>query len=667
MELIKVKGIGEKTNKLFNKLKLYTTEDLLNYYPRNYDMYEKPVCVKEIDNKLIIAIEGTVLKNPDMKQVRNLTIISTNIRDDNGDIIKVTWFNMPYLKNTLKYSMKYVFRGRIKYVNNMPTLEQPEIYPLGKYDEKLNTLQPLYSLTKGLTNNLVTKTVKNILEEEEIDDYLTEEYRQKYNLCNKKHAYKNIHFPRNFEELKTARRRIVFDEFFDFIFRMRKLKEKETKIPNQYIINDFSVSEKVKCSLKFELTNAQKKVLGDMKKDFSGEFTSMRLIQGDVGSGKTIVAFLMMLDFANAGLQSAIMAPTEVLAEQHFDTMVSLLRDNNLDFGVELLTGSMTQKQKKDVYNRIKSGKSKLIIGTHALFQDKVEYDRLALVIIDEQHRFGVLQRSKLMTKGIKPHGVVMSATPIPRTLALILYGDLDISVIDELPSNRLGIKNCVVTKEYRPNAYKFIEKEVNNGRQAYVICPMVEENDTLEAENVVDYAEKLKKELSGNICISYLHGKMKAEEKNEILRKFSKNEIQVLVSTTVIEVGINVPNATIMMVENSERFGLSSLHQLRGRVGRGEYQSYCIFVSSSNDKEKLSKLEVLNKSNDGFYIASEDLKMRGPGDFFGIRQSGDMQFSMADIYSDAEQLKMASEAVDEYVSSGYELIDKKVNDDIVY
>ena len=666
MELLSIKGVGEKTKGLLNKLKIENVKDLIEYYPRNYDIYEPPVCIKDIDNKLVIAVEGVILKNPELKKVKNLDILSTVIRDDNNDRIKVTWFNMPYLKNQIKYSMRYIFRGRIKYINGVPVLEQPEIFQLGRYDEKLNSLQPLYSLTKGLTNNGISKIMKEAVMEYEFKDYLPESYRIKYNVCDYKWAIRKIHFPADFEELKVARKRLVFDEFFAFIYNMKRLKEKEIKLPNQYIINNYNVSSEVEGNLGFKLTKAQKTVLEDIKSDISSKYTMQRLIQGDVGSGKTIVAFLTMFDFANAGLQSAMMAPTEVLAEQHYNNICELIEKNSLDYEAVLLTGAVTGKNRKNIYEKIESGKALLIIGTHAIFQEAVNYNRLGLVIIDEQHRFGVIQRANLMAKGSVPHVMVMSATPIPRTLAIILYGDMDISVINELPANRLAIKNCVVTKEYRKNAYRFIEKEVANGHQAYVICPMVEESDTLEAENVIDYSEVLKANLNKNIKIEYLHGKMKPAQKNEILRRFEKNEVNVLVSTTVIEVGINVPNATIMMVENSERFGLSSLHQLRGRIGRGDAQGYCIFVSGTSNKDKIKKLEILNKSNDGFFIASEDLKLRGPGDFFGVRQSGDMQFQLADIYTDANVLKDVSKAVEEYMADGLEFIDKKFNDDIV-
>ena len=371
-----------------------------------------------------------------------------------------------------------------------------------------------------------------------------------------------------------------------------------------------------------------------------------RLIQGDVGSGKTIIAILALLQAAYNGCQGALMVPTEVLARQHFESMQKLFTENGIDKVPVLVTGSMTAKEKRLAYEKIASHEADIIVGTHALIQEKVVYDRLALVITDEQHRFGVGQRELLSNKGNTPHVLVMSATPIPRTLAIILYGDLDISVIDELPAGRQEIKNCVVDISYRPKAYAFIQKQVEMGHQAYVICPMVEPSEMIEAENVVDYTKTLKKVFPESISVEYLHGKMKAKEKNKIMERFAAGEIDVLVSTTVIEVGVNVPNATVMMIENAERFGLAQLHQLRGRVGRGKAQSFCIMVNGNGGKDTMERLDIMNRSNDGFYIASEDLKLRGPGDIFGVRQSGELEFKLADIFTDANLLKQVSEEV---------------------
>ena len=422
--------------------------------------------------------------------------------------------------------------------------------------------------------------------------------------------------------------------------------------------------------LPYALTNAQKKVIAEIRADFQGKKAMNRLIQGDVGSGKTIVALIGLLDTVFAGYQGALMAPTEVLAVQHYESICGMFEKYGINIRAELLTGSMTAKEKRQAYERIELGISKIIIGTHAIIQERVIYQKLAFVITDEQHRFGVKQREKLSDKGESPHIMVMSATPIPRTLAIIMYGDLDISVIDELPKGRLPIKNCVVGRDYRLNAYKFITNQVNQGRQCYVICPMVEESENLDAVDVVSYTDILREHLPETVKVEYLHGKMRPALKNQIMEQFAKNEIQVLVSTTVIEVGVNVPNATVMMVENAERFGLASLHQLRGRVGRGDFQSYCIFVSGSDKPEARERLEILNKSNDGFEIANWDLKLRGPGDFFGIRQSGDMDFKIGDIYSDAQTLKEAADAANyveehkrEIEAGAMQMLENKLDD----
>ncbi len=380
----------------------------------------------------------------------------------------------------------------------------------------------------------------------------------------------------------------------------------------------------------------------------TGDYLMSRLIQGDVGSGKTILAFLALFLAAGNGWQGCLMVPTEVLAVQHMEAIQKQICEQKLPFYAELLTGSMTAKQKREACGRIVSGESQIIIGTHAVFQEKIQYKNLALVITDEQHRFGVRQRESLSEKGDMPHVMVMSATPIPRTLAVILYGDLDISVVNELPANRLPVKNCVVDTSYRPKAYRFIEKQVKMGHQAYIICPMVEESEQIEAEDVISYTEKLRSTLPQDITVSYLHGKMKPAKKNEIMEAFVKNEIQVLVSTTVIEVGVNVPNASVMMIENAERFGLAQLHQLRGRVGRGDAQSYCILCYGKDGEKTKKRLEILNKSNDGFYIANEDLRLRGPGDLFGIRQSGELAFRIGDVFQDAAILQEANDAAND-------------------
>ena len=642
MRILEVKGIGEKTEKLFQKLGVYTTDDLIEFYPRNYDMYQAPIRVFELDNQSVAAFHCVIVTTPVIRQVRKLSILILNAKDEDGENITVKWYNMPFLKNKFRIGQHYVFRGKVSKNNfygkdrnnGKITLEQPEIYLPEEYAGKQGALSPIYRLTEGLSNKIVTKSVKQVIENEFAGyEFLAEEILQKYHLMGYQTAILKIHFPETEEEMQEARRRLAFNEFFLFLMALHRFKEEEGVVLNEYPVDDFKRTDAFLESLPYELTGAQKKVIVQMRNDFSGKRPMNRLIQGDVGSGKTIVALTGLMDIAFQGYQGALMAPTEVLAVQHYESISKMLEENNIPLRVELLTGSMKAKEKRQAYERIELGISDIIIGTHAIIQDAVRYYNLALVITDEQHRFGVKQREKLSDKGLYPHIMVMSATPIPRTLAIILYGDLDVSVIDELPVGRQPVKN------------RFLAEQVHQGHQCYVICPMIEENENLESADVISYAEILRENLPDDIRVEYLHGKMPPGRKNEIMECFAANEIQVLVSTTVIEVGVNVPNATVMMVENAERFGLASLHQLRGRVGRGKAQSYCIFISTSDKAETKKRLEILNKSNDGFEIADWDLRLRGPGDFFGIRQSGDMDFKIADIYSDAKTLQEAAEA----------------------
>ena len=645
-----LKGVGEKTEKLFQKVGIYDTDDLLHYYPRNYDEYETPVDIAELKEGTVQAVSAAVCSGVYVNSVRGRQIISVNIADQSGKF-PVVWFNLPYLKKTLRKGSWFVFRGRIVRKQGKLEMEHPEIFTPSAYEEILHNLQPIYGLTAGLSNKTVVKMVTQLLEDLPMQsEYLPEELRERYGLADVNYALKTIHFPKNKEELLVSRKRLVFDEFLLFILSVRRMKEKAEETPNCFPVKETWLTEEVIERLPYSLTNAQLNAWHEIERDLAGRTMMSRLVQGDVGSGKTILAFLAMFLVADNGYQAALMAPTEVLARQHYEGFLKLMEEQGLSFPTILLTGSDTAKEKRIAYERIASGEASIIIGTHALIQEKVEYANLALVITDEQHRFGVKQREALTTRGNPPNVLVMSATPIPRTLAIILYGDLDISVIDELPAKRLPIKNCVVNTSYRPKAYSFAE-----GRQCYVICPMVEESEEMEAENVLDYTQKLKENLPSDIRIEYLHGKMKPKEKNRVMESFAAGEIQVLVSTTVVEVGVNVPNATVMMVENAERFGLAQLHQLRGRVGRGEYQSYCIFIQGNQDQIS-KRLEILNKSNDGFYIAGEDLKLRGPGDLFGIRQSGDMEFRIGDIYNDSTILKEASEAAEEILSLDPEL-----------
>ena len=662
MKITELKGIGEKYAQLLGRLSVYTVEDLVGLYPRDYELYQEPAFISTLSpdyENTNVIIDGVVSKKIDVYHTGKLAVISTFINDENGDRIKCTWFNMPFLKSSLKLGMRYIFRGRFVIKNGIKILEQPQMYTRSQYSEIEGTMQPIYPLTKGLSNKTVANAVHQALEK--FDAGLEKEYipgyvRQKNELAEHNYAVVNIHFPKSMEDYIQARKRLAFEEFFLFVLAVRSLRNSNERIPNGYIIQNDSRTDDFIEKLPFSLTNGQKSAWTEVKKNMSGKGLMSRLIQGDVGSGKTIIAVLALMNTAYAGYQAAMMVPTEVLAKQQYDSITKMFNNMGVELNVSLLVGSMTAAAKRKVYEDIENGSTDIVIGTHAVIQEKVIFKNLALVITDEQHRFGVNQRRDLSDKGNNPHILVMSATPIPRTLAIIVYGDLDISVIDELPAERLPIKNCVVDESYRPNAYKFIENQVHAGRQAYVICPMVEDSENIEAENVIDYAKKLSGELPDDIKVEYLHGKMKASQKNEIMEKFSKNEINVLVSTTVIEVGVNVPNATVMMVENAERFGLAQLHQLRGRVGRGGFQSYCIFVSGNKSKKTKDRLEILNKTNDGFKIAEEDLKLRGPGDFFGVRQSGDFDFGIADIYTDAKVLKSASEAAGEVLDKDPEL-----------
>lgn len=642
--ILELKGIGEKTASAFGRLGIRSVDSLITMYPRYYLTYEDPVLIDELEVGQRASVAVRITSDVNIRYIKRMKIVTCLGKDVTGTLT-LTWYNMPYLKKQLHRGQDYIFTGTPVFKNGRMTMEHPEIFTEETYKAQQETLQPVYPLISGLTNKVVSKAVKQTEDYiKNIPEYLPEQILSKYRPMNYSDAIWNIHFPESREKLIEAKKRLIFDEFFIFMSAMHMISYDEQGEQSSYLIGECKEAESLIKNLPYELTGAQKRTLKEMKHDIVSGKVMNRLVQGDVGSGKTILAVILLLMCAKAGYQGVLMAPTEVLARQHYETFQELLNP----FGIHtvLLTGAAKAREKREIYEQIKAHEADIIIGTHALIQDKVEYDKLALVITDEQHRFGVRQREKLSLKGEKPHVLVMSATPIPRTLAIILYGDLDVSLIDEVPANRLPIKNCVVNTSYRPTAYRFMEKQVKEGRQIYVICPMVEESEAMEGENVIQYAEMLRRNLSPSIRIEYLHGKMKAAQKQKIMDDFSIGTIDVLVSTTVIEVGVNVPNATVMMVENAERFGLAQLHQLRGRVGRGEHQSYCIFMTGSKKKETMQRLEVLNKSNDGFYIANEDLKLRGPGDFFGVRQSGMMDFVLADIYTNADIMKQAADAV---------------------
>lgn len=648
-----MKGVGEKTAALFEKLHVYTAEELVFYYPRDYEQFSDPVSLDRAPAEEITAVEGYLAGNVATRHVRGLSITTFQAACEGGEL-HLTYFNMPYLKNSLKRGRPYIFRGCLHRRKDRFVMEQAKIYKPEEYGKLTDCMQPRYATTKGLTNNAVTKAVKQAVGLVDLSkDPLPEKIRATEGFPSFREAVEQMHFPTGRETLLAARRRLVFDEFFRFILVLRRMREDNERTKSLHPMIEVAQTKRLIEALPYRLTKAQQRVWAEIQTDLTSEYAMNRLVQGDVGSGKTILAFLALIMCAANGFQGALMAPTEVLARQHYESLMKLNKEHGLQIHPVLLTGSVTTKDRREIYAQIESGEADIVIGTHALIQERVAYKSLSLVITDEQHRFGVRQRESLAEKGgfsgdgKAVHVLVMSATPIPRTLAIILYGDLHISVLDELPADRLPVKNCVVNTSYRNTAYKFIEKEVAQGRQVYVICPMVEEGEEQELEDVGSYAKKLKSALSPSVRVENLHGRMRPAEKTRIMEAFEAHHIDVLVSTTVIEVGINVPNATVMLVENAERFGLAQLHQLRGRVGRGDKQSYCIFISKSERPETMERLKILNESNDGFYIAGKDLALRGPGDLFGIRQSGDLQFALGDIYRDAAVLQSASEWAD--------------------
>ena len=659
MDIRTLKGVGEKTAALFEKLHVYTAEELVSYYPRDYEQFSVPVPLDQAPVEEVTAVEGRLAGNVATRHVRGLSLTTFDVSCEGGSL-HMTYFNMPYLKNSLKRGQPYIFRGCLHRRKDRYVMEQARIYKPEEYGKLTDCMQPRYATTKGLTNNAITKAVKQAIGLVDLsEDPLPERIRAEEGFPSYREAVEQMHFPTGRESLLAARRRLVFDEFFRFILALRRMRESNERMKSLRPMIEVAQTERLIEALPYRLTKAQQKVWAEIRADLTSEYAMNRLVQGDVGSGKTILAFLSLVMCAANGYQGAMMAPTEVLARQHYESLMKLNTEYGLQIHPVLLTGSVGAKDRREIYAQIESGEADIVIGTHALIQEKVVYKSLSLVITDEQHRFGVRQRETLAEKGSSVHVLVMSATPIPRTLAIILYGDLHISVLDELPADRLPIKNCVVNTSYRNTAYKFIEKEVAQGSQVYVICPMVEEGEEQELEDVASYAKKLKSALPDSIRVETLHGRMRPAEKTRIMEAFGAHHIDVLVSTTVIEVGINVPNATVMLVENAERFGLAQLHQLRGRVGRGKYQSYCIMINCADDGEDgdtKKRLDILNHSNDGFYIAAEDLKLRGPGDIFGVRQSGEMEFKLADIFTDANLLKTVSEEVNRLLEEDPEL-----------
>ena len=637
------KGIGPKSEELLHKLGVYSVSDMLLSFPRSYVQYPEPVEHGLIEVGRICAVAAHPTGRVNVHKTARVTVTSCNVTDGYITLL-MTWFNAPFVAKLLKEEREYIFYGKVLAKGGRFVMEQPKLFRAGEYDSRRKSLQPVYRLTEGLKNQTVVKAVSSILEEGLCPpEVLPESVLKKYGFAPQKEAIRQIHFPQTVEEYEQARRKFAYEEFFLFLIGIRFQKASMAASPNAFPITDDAPVFRAAEHLPYSLTDGQRQALEDILSDVSSDGCMQRLIQGDVGCGKTVIAFMVMLLFSCSGYQSALMAPTETLAKQHYASLQAFLAQQEADVPVYLLTGSMKQAEKKLVYHAIQDEAPCMVIGTHALIQDAVSFANLGLVITDEQHRFGVRQRRQLYEKGACPHILVMSATPIPRTLSLILYGDLDVSVISELPKERLPVKNAVIGTDMRKQAYRKIYSEIKNGHQAYIICPLVEHSDEIEAEDVEEYTGKLRGIFPREVRIDCLNGRMKSAEKERIMEDFVQNRTQILVSTTVIEVGINVPNATVMLIENAERFGLAQLHQIRGRVGRGSDQSYCILVNGSGKPEAAKRLEILKQSNDGFEIAQEDLKLRGPGEYFGERQSGDMRFRTASIYEDADLLQAAS------------------------
>lgn len=654
-----LKGVGPKTADLLAGKGILTASDLVNYYPFRYEQYVRLSAVSQTEENKPCAVFLTVIGRGSNIRAGKRTITHFKAGDATGDC-RITFYNMPYMTKNLSPGNQRVFMGVMKRSpRGLYYMEQPRVYSLDDYHDLEGTLQPVYPLFQGMKNKQMTALVDQVLEGlPEFEDYLEDSEREKLGLCGRDEAVRSVHHPDSMEALGRARNRLIFDEFFEFILGIRKRKKENELLKNDRPMKPESLPDQLLEKLPYSLTGAQKRAWEEIRRDLTGEYVMSRLLQGDVGSGKTILAFLALLLCSANHRQGALMAPTEVLARQHMENLEKMKAEYDLPINPVLLTGAVKGKVRKAVYEQIASGEADIIIGTHALIQDSVEYADLGLVITDEQHRFGVRQRESLAGKGSSVPVLVMSATPIPRTLAIILYGDLQVSVLDEMPSGRLPIKNLAISSQERQRIYRFIYGQLKQGRQAYVICPEVEEGEMSDLENVQDYTKKLRDIFPPEVKIDSLNGRMKPKEKTDVMERFGAAQTDILVSTTVIEVGIDVPNASVIAIENAERFGMSQLHQLRGRVGRGKWQSYCIFLytpgaaGEGDPMKKPRRLEILEHTNDGFKIAEEDLKLRGPGDLFGERQSGALGFILADIYEDSAIMRKAASYVDEVLAA---------------
>ena len=654
-----IKGVGPNRAVLLNKLGIFTLGDLITYYPRDYEDRSKPKKICDVANGEEVLVQGIVQSKLVESRIRKgLTLYRTKIADDTG-FMEIVWYNQSYLKNQIKQGQVYNFFGKVSLKYNKKEMNSP-VFDIDTKTKNTGKIVPLYPLTYSLSQNVLRGIIENGIKEIEgqLPETLPEYILKNYSLYDINTAIKQIHFPDNFEKYELARKRLAFEELLIMQLALLTLKKSYTHQEKGIVFDKNIKMADLIDNLPFKLTKAQLRVLEEIDNDMESEKPMNRLLQGDVGSGKTIVSIISAYKAVKSGYQVAIMAPTAILASQHLESFTQILGAYGIK--CELLISNITKKRKEEMLERLKNGEIDVIIGTHALLEENVVFKNLGLVVTDEQHRFGVKQRGTIVAKGNNPDTLVMTATPIPRTLALILYADLDISIIDELPPNRQKIDTFAVTKRLEERVNNFVKKQIDEGRQAYIVCPLVEENEEINAQSVLELAERYKNEVFADYKVEYLHGKMKPKEKDEIMEKFKKGEIDILISTTVIEVGVNVPNASIMIIENAERFGLAQLHQLRGRVGRGEYKSYCILKYQGNSDIIRQRMSIMQETNDGFKISEKDLELRGSGEFFGTKQHGLPEFKIANIFQDMPMLKNIQSIASDILQEDPELEQEK-------
>lgn len=665
-----LKGVGEKRAQLFLKKGIQTVGDLIYFFPRTYEDRSVIKPIARCTEGETVCVSVTAYSDPQDRYVRRGMLVTSLVAFDDSGMINIVWYNNKYIKNNIRAGERYTFFGTVsRSKQGRLQMVAPVFEKIGA-DKYVGKIVPIYPLTANLSQKVVQSTMELALDEAgTLEEYLPLAIREEYKLSEINFSMRNIHFPRDFENYNIARNRFVFEELLILQLALSARKESNNERKGK-VFGDVKSIRDLTDALPYDLTNAQKRTINEICRDCMSGTQMMRLVQGDVGSGKTAVAAAAMYMAVKNGYQAAMMAPTEILAQQHLESLKAMYEP----FGIRtvLLTGSMKAKEKRETLEAIASGEASIVVGTHALIRQTVEFNNLGFVVADEQHRFGVEQRAKLMAKGEDPHMLIMSATPIPRTLALILYGDLDISIIDELPPGRKPVKTYAVGTNLRQRVYGFVEENVKKGMQAYVVCPLVAETEKSDLENAEELCRKLQASYP-RLSFGLVHGKMKSKDKDEVMSRFINGEINVLVSTTVIEVGVNVPNSNVMVIENAERFGLSQLHQLRGRVGRGGQQAHCILVTDGENEITKRRMDIMCESNDGFYISEQDLKLRGPGDFFGTRQHGLPEMKIANLFEDKDLLKLSQEAARKILKEGlssYPMLEKRckmlIPDDIV-